>query len=191
MTNPLTLLRTEILHDGWSKLYRVVYRAPDGSEADREVIHHGDAAAVLPFDPERRTGLLVRLPRAPALLVGGGEMLEAPAGIIEDGELADACIRREAMEEAGVRLDALEPVGVVWSSPGASTERLSLFLAPYAAADRIEQGGGAKGEHENITVVEIGLRELADLADAGGVPDSKTLLLLTTLRLRRPELFQH
>jgi hypothetical protein len=34
------------------------------------------------------------------------------------------------------------------SQPGVSTERQSLFLAPYRSADRISDGGRVKGEHE-------------------------------------------
>src|ERR1700731_1981702 len=72
---------------------------------------------------------------------------EACAGMIEN-EDADTTARREAYEELGVDLPSLEFVGRVWSSPGVSTERQSLFLAPYRSADRISDGGGVKGEHE-------------------------------------------
>jgi 8-oxo-dGTP pyrophosphatase MutT (NUDIX family) len=67
---------------------------------------------------------------------------------------ADTAARREAYEELGVDLPSLEFVARVWSSPGVSTERQSLYLAPYRSADRISDGGGVDGEHEGITVVE-------------------------------------
>jgi hypothetical protein len=52
---------------------------------DRGVEDHGDAVAVLPFDPVRRTALLVRILRAPAFLSAGRpELLECPAGIMEE-----------------------------------------------------------------------------------------------------------
>ena len=56
--------------------------------------------------------------------------------MIDPGEAPEACARREAMEELGVRLETLEPVSRVWSSPGVSSERISLYLAPYGLADR-------------------------------------------------------
>jgi 8-oxo-dGTP pyrophosphatase MutT (NUDIX family) len=93
------------------------------------------------------------------------------------------------MEEAGLRLETLEPVASVWSIPGSSTEHIDMFLAPYGAADRVSAGGGLAHEHENIVVVELPLAELARMADAGGLADLKTLALTQTLRLRRPELF--
>ena len=73
--------------------------------------------------------------------------------------------------------------------PGVSTERMWMYLAPYTAARRTGPGGGLAGEQENITVEEHLLSDLARMADAGSLTDLKTLLLLTTLRLRRPDLF--
>src|SRR3712207_3639422 len=119
---------------------------------------------------------------------GKPEMLEAPAGLLEEDDPAD-CARREALEEVGLTLTSLEPVGGVWTMPGISTEHMHLFLAPYVLRDRTGRGGGVAGEHENITVVEMGLAELAAMADSGRLADLKTLTLVQTLRLRRPELF--
>jgi hypothetical protein len=73
--------------------------------------------------------------------------------------------------------------------PGISTERAHLFLAPYSAADRVEAGGGLKDEHEEIEVCELALDDLAAQADGGGVADLKLLVLVQTLRLRHPDLF--
>jgi nudix-type nucleoside diphosphatase (YffH/AdpP family) len=166
-------------------------RLADGTELPREVIFRGDAAVVLPYDAERRCALLVRLFRAPVMAVDGpAEAEEACAGMLDPGETPEAAMRREAMEEMGVRLDALEPVATVWPSPGILTERLSLFLAPYRPADRVADGGGVPEEHEGITVVERPLADLAAAADAGHILDGKLFALVQTLRVRRPELFQ-
>ncbi|WP_174301319.1 NUDIX hydrolase [Caulobacter sp. S45] len=185
-----TILRTEVKDDSWATFLRAEVRLDDGTVVWRQIEDHGRAAVVLPYDPQRRTGLLVQLFRAPGLYAGGsGLMVEAIAGIIDEGETAKVAARREAMEEAGVRLDALEFVGEVWTTPGISTERMSLYLAPYAAADRVSAGGGAEGEHENITVLERPLAELGAELEAGRVGDMKLLVLIQALRLRRPELF--
>jgi nudix-type nucleoside diphosphatase (YffH/AdpP family) len=182
--------KSETIHKGWTVLSRVTLT--DGEkEFHREVEDHGHAVGVLPYDAARRTALLVQLPRTPVLLAGVGEhLLEAPAGLIDEGEALEASVRREALEECGVELHALEPVGRPWTSPGISTERIALYLAPYSAADRTGPGGGLADEHENITVIECGLSDLAALADAGQLTDLKTLCLVQTLRLRRPELFR-
>jgi nudix-type nucleoside diphosphatase (YffH/AdpP family) len=119
----------------------------------------------------------------------GGEALEeACAGMIEQDD-AETAARREAHEELGVALGPLEFVARIWSSAGVSTERQSLFLAQYGAADRVSRGGGVEGEHEGIVVVERRLVDLATDQDEGRIADGKLLTLVLALRLRRPELF--
>jgi nudix-type nucleoside diphosphatase (YffH/AdpP family) len=164
-------------------------RLPDGEVIKREVEDHGAAVCVLPYDPERRVAMLVRQFRAAVFHASGEtEVLEAPAGMLDEDDPAD-CARREALEEVGLTLNALEPAGAVWTMPGISTEFMHLYLAAYGPADRTGEGGGVAGEHENITVAEIKLFDLADMADRGKLVDLKTLTLLQILRLRRPDLF--
>ena len=183
------ILERQIAYAGYLTVERLRMRLTDGAEVSREVERHGDAAAVLPYDVERRSALVVRLFRAPVLVASGEEMSEeACAGMIEN-EDADTTARREAYEELGVDLPSLEFVARVWSSPGVSTERQSLFLAPYRSADRISDGGGVEGEHEGITVVERLLAELAADVDQERISDGKLLTLVLALRLRRPDLF--
>ncbi len=182
------LLGAETVYKGFVELLRARFRAGD-EEIVREVEHHGDAVAVLPYDPARKVALLVSLSRAPAIVAGVTEpFLEAPAGMIEDGDAA-ATAKRELIEETGLRVCDVEPVGFVWSSPGVSTERMHLFLAAYSPADRIGEGGGVAGEHEDITVTEMRLSALGKALDSGGIADMKTLALLLLLRGRRSDLF--
>lgn len=181
---------TRLIHDGWTKLRIATLSGDDGVAFDREIEDHGPAVAVLPFDPGRRVALLVKLPRAPLLFTGTtSDVLEAPAGLREAGEDPADCARREAREEVGVTLSTLDEAGHTWTMCGISTERMHLFLAPYAAEQRTGSGGGLAAEHENITVVEVPLAELRDLADRNALDDMKTLCLVQTLRLRRPDLF--
>lgn len=183
------VLGSRILAEGWTTLSRVTLRLPDGSKIERNVEHHGDAAAVLPYDPLRRTLMLVKMPtRAPVVLAGSDDILEIAAGQI-DAELPEACARREAEEELGLRLGELEYLGSCWAMPALSTERMHLFLAPYSPQDRVGPGGGAAGEDEHITVVEMPIAQAWSAAMTGGLPDMKSLLALHALRTRRPELF--
>ena len=187
MTHRIKHLQT--VHDGWAKLHVATVEMPDGQEIRREIEDHGEAVAVLPYDPDRQVATLVRQFRAPMLHAAGRDRaLEAPAGLLED-DGPEASARREVEEETGLRLRSVEPLSVVWVMPGISTERLHLFLGAYTAADRVGPGGGVAGEHEQIEVVEMPLRELAAMADDGRLDDMKTLLLLSTLRRRRGDLF--
>lgn len=173
---------------GWINVSRVSITMADGTLIERHVEDHGPGVAVLPYDRERRTALLVSQPRAAVMLAGDVPVLEVVAGRLEN---ADPAVRTcaEAMEEAGVELGSLEPVAHLWTMPSISTERLHLFLAPYTIADRTGPGGGCDDEDENITVHELPLAQLARDADAGRLPDAKTLILVQALRLRQPGLF--
>jgi len=182
-----TIICRELVYDGWYKLWRLCVRMPNGAEVERHLEDHGRAVAVLPYDPDRCVAIVVTMPRAPLIDAGEPPLIEVVAGNIACDPEESA--RREAMEEGGVRLAALEFVAEVWPMPALSTERLGLYLAPYSIDDRVGSGGGAEDEHENITVREIELSELRDLRRAGALRDAKTMLLVQALELRMPALF--
>jgi len=184
------LLERKLVYSGWGRFLSLDIELSDGRVVERQVEDHGEAAAVLPFDAERRVALVCRQPRIGPLYVGvEPNLVEAAAGMIDRGEDPGATAIREALEELGVRLCAVDPVAVVWSTPAVSSERLHLFLASYGAADRIDAGGGMADEGEEIEVLERPLKALLEEADAGTLTDMKTLTLVWALARRRPELF--
>lgn len=183
------LRRVDTLYQGYLTLLAATFAGPDGKTFGREIEHHGRAACVLPYDPERKTALLVNLPRAPVIWAGGPpELLEAPAGMVENEDPEDTAIR-EALEECGVVLRRLEPMGSPFSSPGVSSERVDLFLAAYSLQDRTARGGGVQGENEHIDVQEVPLPLLWTWVEQRKIEDLKTLALILALRVQRPELF--
>ncbi|MDF0544821.1 NUDIX hydrolase [Sphingobium sp. H39-3-25] len=182
-----TILSTRRIYEGWLKLTMATVRARNGDVFDHHVVEMARAIAVLPYDPERRVALVVSMPRAPVVLAGLPDMLEAIAGIMEDDP--ESCARREAMEEAGVRLASLQHVGQIWSIPSVSTEKIDYFLAPYAQEDRIAEGGGHPDEQENITVHELALADLWTMHQRKQINDGKLVILLMALKIERPDLF--
>lgn len=181
------ILSSRTIYEGWLNLLLVRLRMDDGVECDRHVVEMRRAVAVLPYDPDRRVALVVSMPRTPVMMAGLPDMLEAIAGILDD-QPAD-CARREALEEAGVALGALEPIGQIWSMPTVVTEKIDYFLAPYGAADRVADGGGLAEEQENILVHELPLADLWRRFEAQQLQDGKLVILLLTLRARKPHLF--
>lgn len=176
-------------YEGWRKLLKLTVQMPDGRTMVREMLNSGDAAAVLPYDLDRRTVILIRQFRAPVMhLEGHPDFLEAVAGLLDEDE-PEICARRETMEEAGLRVERLEPLGHFWSAPGITTERVHLFLAPYTAADRVGEGGGLAHEHEEIEVLEVSFEELTKLVASNTIADMKTMILVQALRLKHPEAF--
>lgn len=112
---------------------------------------------ILPHDPQRDTILLVSQFRYPAYVTGHKEaLIEACAGLLDEDD-PETCIRREAEEELGYKLDKVRLLYMPYMSPGSVTERLAFFTAQYLLADRISDGGGHAEEGEDIEVMEVTL----------------------------------
>lgn len=142
------IISIETKYSGWARFLVVSVRLPDGQLIKREIEDHGNAVAVLAFDPERKMAALVRQFRAPPFFSLGQEhTLEAIAGIIDDVDSITAA-RREALEETGLRLQSLERVATVWSMPGISTEGMNSFpcglCASRSGCRRWRHCGGAR-----------------------------------------------
>ncbi len=186
MTDRIAIEKAEILSQRWARLtqYTIRYRRRDGRSETllREVHDHGHGAAVLPYDRARGTVLLARQFRLPAYLSGGdGMLIEACAGLLDGGD-PEACARREAEEELGYRVGNLRQVASTFMSPGAITERLTMFLADYGASSRIGAGGGHIHEGEDIEVLEMPLADAWRMVLDGRIADAKTVMLLQFLK---------
>ena len=69
-------------------------------------------------------------------------------------------------------------------SPGAVTERLTLFIGVVAgAADAA--GGGLEGEGEDIEVVRLPFATALGMVGSGEIADAKTIILLQYAALNR------
>ena len=147
-------------------------------QIERETVDHGDGAAVLLYDPRRRSVVLLRQFRYACFVNGLDELLvEVPAGLLDGASPAD-CIRAEAKQEVGFRVRRPRQVFDAFMSPGSLCERLHGFVAEYDHDDRIGTGGGLAHEGEDIEVLELPFDEaLAMLAD-GRIRDAKTIMLL-------------
>lgn len=182
MEDRIRLRSVEVLSDDWAILKKSTYdyRRRDGSWEThiRQTYDRGDGAAILPYDPVRGTVLLVRQFRYPAYVKGhAAPLIEVCAGLL-DRDDPETCIRREAEEELGYRLQQVERAFNLFMSPGSVTERLSLFVARYAPADRITAGGGDQAEGEDIEVLELTLDTALAMIGQGEIIDAKTVILL-------------
>jgi nudix-type nucleoside diphosphatase (YffH/AdpP family) len=172
----------EVLSDGWSVLKRTSYdfRRRDGSWQPqiRETYDRGDGIAILLYDPDRETIVLIRQFRFPAFYHGeAGELTEVPAGKLEDATPEDG-IRREVEEETGYRIRDVTRVFEAYMSPGSVTEKLYLFTARYSPADRVGKGGGLHQEGEDIEILEIPFSDALAMLKGGEIRDAKTIILL-------------
>jgi nudix-type nucleoside diphosphatase (YffH/AdpP family) len=182
------LLDAQVLSDSWYTLRKisVELRRRDGQwqRLSREAYDRGNGAALLLWDPVRRTVVLTRQFRLPAVLNGSpdGQLIEACAGLL-DGDEPEACIRREAEEETGYRIRTPRKLFEAYMSPGSVTEKLHFFVAEYEPGDRVRAGGGVVEEGEDIEVIEMPLTEALAAIASGRIQDGKTIMLLQHVAL--------
>jgi ADP-ribose pyrophosphatase len=180
-------------YQGYFRLdvYRLRHKLFAGGWSDvitREVLERGHAAAVLLYDPERDTVVMIEQFRIGALAAGRPAWLrELVAGIIETGETAADVARRESVEEAGCEVRELRPIRDFIMTPGCSTETIQLFLG---LVDSTGVGGihGLKEEHEDIRVVVVPWAEARADLDAGRIDTAIAIIGLQWLALHRAEL---
>lgn len=183
-----TIEGREILSKNWGTLsrYSLDYMRQDGTHQHlkREVYDRGDGAAILLYNTDQNTVILTRQMRFPVFLRDNeGDLIEVCAGML-DGEAPAEAIRREAEEETGISLDHVEEIAALYTSPGAVTERLHLFVGAYTGVMRTGPGGGLLHEGEEIAVLELPFPEAMAMIADGRIADAKTVVLLQHAALR-------
>lgn len=173
----------ETLSEAWYTLYRYTYEylRSDGAwdTQQREAYDRGNGAAVLLYDPVRQMVILTRQFRLPTYINGNenGFLTEVCAGLL-DGDAPEACMKREILEETGYAVASVEKIVEVYTSPGAVTEKLYLYMAKYNPQMKRESGGGVAAESEDIEILEWSYAEVLDALKKGAIRDAKTLILL-------------
>lgn len=184
--DPIRILRQETLSSNYCALKQVsfIQRRRDGSEQEetREVYDNPSGAAVLLYNPDKRTVLLTRQFRIGARLAGhDGFVIEAPAGSLDDTDPAERA-RAELYEETGFRGHGLRKVIAFFANPSSLTETVHCYLGEYGERDRKGEGGGKEEEGEDIEVLEMDVAEAFRQVKEGGIVDAKTVILLQFLR---------
>lgn len=186
MAPQVRMLGEKLLANGRFKLTLTSVEIGEANGArvlNQEIYHHKGAAALLLYDPGRGTVLLVRQFRLAAYLEGAAQpMTEVCAGML-DGDEPEACVIRESLEETGVAIASARHVFDAFVSPGATTEKIACFVAPYGPADRIGPGGGVDAD-ERIEIIEPSLDEAIAMIERGEICDAKTIALLYYAKAR-------
>jgi len=139
-------------------------RLADGTPAQRQVVVHPGAVAIVAIDEADRV-VLVRQWRHAV----GAPLWELPAGTRDPGEPPLQTAERELAEETGLRAGDLHALAVAPLTPGYSTEVMHFFVATG-----LTEGPTDRDVDERMDVAHQSREEVARLIRAGEV-DVKTI----------------
>jgi ADP-ribose pyrophosphatase len=162
---------SRLAYDG--KLFDVVVEEWNGRE--REIVEHPGATAIVAIDREGCIALVRQLREAVRK-----DLLELPAGTLEEGEEPLASAQRELGEEVGLHGGRWRKLAVFYTTPGFCREQMHLFVA-----EDVDRGEARPEEDEELEVVRWPVAEIA--SRLGELEDAKTIAGLLLFLQRRDE----
>ena len=145
----------------------------NGRTSLREVVAKGPAVCVLARQHDQIW--FVKQYRYPIK----EELLELPAGKLDEGETPEEGALRELKEETGLVPERLISLGYIWPSPGCFSEKIYLYYA-----DGLDQQEAHPDEDELLTVCTMPMSQVKDLLIKGAVCDGKSVAALALAMAR-------
>jgi nudix-type nucleoside diphosphatase (YffH/AdpP family) len=157
------------LSKAWAKLDRIDYdfqfKNGEWQRLSRETYNRGNGAAILLYNKDKGTVILTRQFRMPIYEnnPNDGMSIEVCAGAIDGNDNALDTIIRETEEEVGYRIKDAKQVLTAYTSPGALTEKMYLFVAEYNDSFKVNEGGGLESEYEEIEILELPFKDVLEM----------------------------
>jgi len=146
-----------------SKFYSQKILLPNKKKIDIDILKQQDAVAILAITEEKKI-LLVKQHRFGA----NKEMVEIPAGYVDENESYQSAVKRELLEETGYEAKKIKKIFAVYTSPGIATSKLILFFSENVK--KISKQN--LDEDEFVEILELSFKEFFE----NNFEDSKTLL---------------
>jgi len=193
MKKKFEILDQEIVYPGFFRMekYRLKHTLYDGGwseEISRELFVRGNCVAVLLYDPTADKLVLIEQFRAGAILnPDRAWLVEIVAGAIEAGETAEEVAYRESIEEAGCTIEQIKVINEFYTTPGGSSERITLFCGKI---DSSQVGGihGLDHEHEDILVRAVSFDEAYQMLLNGEIESAIPIITIQWLALNKQQL---
>lgn len=141
---------------------------PNDKERDYDLVDHNDSVIIVPVDQDGNIWFVSQY-----RLGSQNQLLELPAGVMEDGEEPLGCAAREIREETGMSSSNLQLLGSFYLAAGYSNENMYAFLATGLQADALEPDSD-----EFLEIKRIPIPEVYRMAHSAEFHDSKTLAAL-------------
>uniref|UniRef100_A0A7C4Q4A0 NUDIX hydrolase n=1 Tax=Bellilinea caldifistulae TaxID=360411 RepID=A0A7C4Q4A0_9CHLR len=172
-----SILQRETIYQGRAfGVEKIQMKLPDGTVRPYDLVQHSGSVTIVPLDSNGNL-LFVRQYRIGV----GEELLELPAGVLNDTEDPQTCAAREIREETGMAATNLELLGDFYLAPGYSSEHMYIFLASGLYPSPLEQDAD-----EFLHLVAIPAVQALEMAQNGEIRDAKSLaaLMLAQKRLK-------
>jgi ADP-ribose pyrophosphatase len=181
------------VYQGFFKMFRLklrhtLYRGGWSGELVRDLFHRGTCVAVIPYDPVNDKVVLIEQFRVGALKFKADPwLLEIVAGAVEEGESPPQVARREALEEAGCEIQHLIRLYEFFTTPGGSSEKITLFCG---IVDTATLGGfhGLEEEDEDIRVEIVSFEEAWSKVENGTIDSGIPIIAMQWLAMNRERL---
>jgi ADP-ribose pyrophosphatase len=159
-------LSSQLIYNGRAVKLRIdTVQLASGRETTREIVQHNDVVVMVVVDEDDNL-LLVKQYRKPV----ERELLEIPAGGIDEGEQPEDAVRRELREEIGYLPNKVQKLGGFYSAPGYCTEYLHLYLARELSPSRL-----FAEDTESISLIRVPMADVPSLILSGKLCDSKSI----------------
>lgn len=146
---------------------------PNGREAEREIVEHPGAVAIIPFISEDKIIILEQYRKAIDEVI-----LEIPAGKLHKDEALEKCARRELEEETGFKAKEMQYLGRMTMAPGFSDEIIYLY-----SAKGLYKGNVNWDEDEFINMKEMSIKEIKEAVKNNKIIDAKTIAALAYIEI--------
>ena len=158
-------------------VYRDTITLPNGKTTTRENVLRGNAAAIVAVDGEGKL-VFVRQYRHAV----GEEVLEVPAGMLEEGEDPEVAAVRELEEETGYRSENLEWLITLRTTVAFCNERIEVYVAKDLIPSKQHLD-----EDEFIDLKAYSMDELKNKIFTGEIEDAKTVASLMAYAVKYHE----
>lgn len=184
--NDLQIVSKETVYKGHFELQKITFRhklfsGGMSNNVVRELLIKGEAAALIAYDPILDNVILIEQVRIGAYdnkQKKSPWLLELVAGMVDKGneEPAEVAIR-EAQEEAGLEVKAVQHALSVWDSPGGQLERLHIFLGLIDSSS-VKSGNihGLEEENEDILVHVVSREQAYQWVEDGTIDNVITVI---------------
>jgi ADP-ribose pyrophosphatase len=190
MKKQFEIIGKDLVYDGFFvmekyRLKHTLFAGGWSGEISRELFRRNNCVGVLLYDPDADKVVLIEQFRVGAVAnTDRAWLVEIVAGAIDEGETPEQVAHRESKEEAGCDILELTLINRFYTTPGGSSEQISLF---YGRVDSTKIGGihGLEHEDEDILVTTVSFDEAYRMLEEGRIESATPIIAIQWLALHR------